>query len=265
MITPLFTAALEAILHALDAPSAIDWRVYVSLLEVANICQGPDGSKAVHSKNKIRWAVEIGWIIQLSRDGPFTFQTLAEVLDTAETYALENLASDAAGRYLRKMGSEPQPPTPANTVPRFHDHPWLKASHRIRILSGGWSQEQAWNHFAATPPAFPPSHKCQRKIHATTCVKAWDDSWRQAGTSESVLKISSSDMTGRLAEFEKQLEPVLSSGCISEVFNLKDVVKCLTTGPSHFRMPVCECVVESFGNCLMYITGKQNWWYLFIL
>src|SRR5436309_1338387 len=55
------------------------------------------------------------------------------------------------------MVSEAPELAATGVVPPFHTHPWLKASHRIRILPGAWSRERAWTHFAAIVPAFPSS------------------------------------------------------------------------------------------------------------
>lgn len=228
-------AALQSILHVADARTPIESKIYKSLLELSKLCDAIKiGDQTC--QYKIRFAVEWAWVSHLrERD----FPALSEALDAGETYGLDCLSAFASSYYLEKMVSEAPELTATGIVPPFHAHPWLKTSHRIRILSGAWSQERAWTHFAATVPAFPPDHRCSRKSHATSCLQLWEREWRRAVSSPTVLAAPSAKLTLRTLKLEDELKPVFStSACISTAFKIKELLKHLDTGCSHFKNAV---------------------------
>jgi hypothetical protein len=183
-------AALKSILHVADARAPIESKIYISLLELSQLCD--DIKIGEHTcQYKIRFAVEWGWVSHLREH---SFPALAEALNAGETYGLESLSAFASLHYLGKMASEAPELTATGIVPPFHAHPWLKTRHQIRILSGAWSQERAWTHFVATIPAFPPDHPCPKKSHATSCVLSWEREWRRAVSSPTVLATPSADL-----------------------------------------------------------------------
>ncbi|KAJ7914983.1 hypothetical protein B0H13DRAFT_2317520 [Mycena leptocephala] len=163
----------------------------------------------------------------------------SEALNAGETYGLESLSAFASLHYLRKVASEAPELTATGIVPPFHAHPWLKTSHRIRILSGAWSQERAWTHFAATVPAFPPDHPCPKRSHATSCVLSWEREWRRAVSSPTVLATPSADLALRTLKLEYELKPAFeASSCISAAFKIKELLGQLYASSSHFKNAV---------------------------
>jgi hypothetical protein len=228
-------AALKSILHVADARTPIESKIYISLLELSKLC---DAIKiGDHTcQYKIRFAVEWGWVSHLhERD----FPALAETLDAGETYDLDFLSAFASSYYLEKMVSEAPELTATGIVPLFHTHPWLKASHRIRIISGARSRERAWTHFAAIVPAFPPDHRCSRKNNASSCVPLWEREWRRAVSSPTVLSAPLANLTLRTLKLEDELKPAFSaSACISAAFKVKEPLEHLDVGSSHFANAV---------------------------
>ncbi|KAJ6554741.1 hypothetical protein B0H19DRAFT_152200 [Mycena capillaripes] len=231
-ITPLLLAALKSILHAVDAQPAIDSKIYISLLELSKLCDAIKIGDDTY-QYKIRFAVEWGWVSHLSgRD----FPALTEALNAAETYGLGFLSCFASSYYLDKMVGDAPELTAPGVVPPFHTHPWLKTSHRLRILSGAWSRERAWTHFADTVPAFPIDHRCSKKNHTTYCVQLWEREWRRAVSSSTVLTVPSVNLTLRRLNLEDELKPVFAkSACISAAFKVEELLEHLNTGSSHFE------------------------------
>ncbi|KAJ6502808.1 hypothetical protein C8R47DRAFT_1210861 [Mycena vitilis] len=236
-IAPILTAVLEGIVHSADARFAIDWKIYVSLLELSKLCGAIESEDSHSYEYHIRVVVEWGWVGHLADR---TYRELADALEAGESYGLNSLVAFASFHYLVKMTRDaPVLEGPPVLSPPFRDHPWLKPHQRLRILSGAWSQERAWTNFAGTVPKFQmPDHSCWPP---TSCLQLWDTEWRRAATSPKVLSVSSGDLIRRKFEFQQELKPLFAtSKCISGAFNLKRILAALETGSCHFVEPVLD-------------------------
>ncbi|KAJ7761242.1 hypothetical protein DFH07DRAFT_1059889 [Mycena maculata] len=238
-ITPLLLAAIKAIDHVLKAKPALDSQLYISLLELSSL----GGAIVLNAwrdyKSQIRSGVEWSWAHHLIRHSNIMdVEDISLALDTAEEHALPHMLAIGSQIYLSKMHRNPSPRIGIAIVPPFHDHPWLKTTHRLRILSGLWSLEHAWMDFAAAVPVFPPDHVCPKKNHAV-CVKRWEKEWRRAVTSPKVVAVPSASMTSRLLVLQKEIEPAFESPCILAGFKGAHCpTKAFPTGHKHFLDPV---------------------------
>ncbi|KAJ7737084.1 hypothetical protein B0H16DRAFT_108203 [Mycena metata] len=183
--------------------------------------------------------VQVGWISHLRDEG---FQTIAEALNVGEEYGLATLVAFGCYLYLQKMVKEEPKLPPGSMVPPFRDHPWLKSSHRLRILSGAWSQAQAWAHFAATVPHFPPTHRCPWSVslHPLKCVTRWEEAWREAVISAKVLAHPTTNLMARRSVLQEELESELQTPYLLAAFNQQELFERLETGHAHFRNGVLE-------------------------
>ncbi|KAJ6587634.1 hypothetical protein DFH09DRAFT_231017 [Mycena vulgaris] len=215
-ITPLLLAALHAILHVVDRDHPLDWKIYVSLLEFAPLCETVMTDTNLTYCSKIRSVVERHWVQSITLEQQFP--ALAATLDAAEKYALLDLLSLASITYLEKMASGDDTPTANGIFPPFLHHPWLKPSHRIRILSGSWSLERAWFEFTATVPTFPPGHVC-RSLNHGACKQRWTQQWERAVKSFNVVTVPLGQVSSRVTLFNLALAPAFTSPCISAAFS----------------------------------------------
>ncbi|KAJ7142668.1 hypothetical protein C8R44DRAFT_726002 [Mycena epipterygia] len=205
-IIPLFLAALKAIVHVIDTKPPLDRKIYISLLELSSLCETVtvDGRTC---KYKIDYGVEWCWIRPLHTER--SFSDLSETLDAAEKYELTSLLAFCSSCYLEKMAEDPPGPTADGITAPFHNHPWLKATHRLRILSGAWSLERAWVSFVEKVPEFPPDYHCPKKNHATVCVQRWEKEWHRAAPSPAVLAYPTGNICQKFLVLEKEIKSTL--------------------------------------------------------
>ncbi|KAJ7109553.1 hypothetical protein C8R43DRAFT_1139659 [Mycena crocata] len=244
-ITPLLMAALKAITYVIDPKPALDPKLYMLLLELAKLCGAVNVDNTYTTyKYKLEFAVEWAWITQLCVMGEF--KELSEVMDVGERYGLRLLLAYSCFYYSEKMDQGPDPKA-TGIIPPFRDHPWLKPAHRLRILSGAWSLQRAWDNFASTPPAFPPGHVCSRPNHEAACVKHWETIWRQAVSSPEVLGHPIGDT--RLVALEDAVELAFVQRCFRAAFGEHKQIDFFRTQPylhAHFLDPVLDCKLYSF-------------------
>ncbi|KAJ7024270.1 hypothetical protein C8F04DRAFT_163383 [Mycena alexandri] len=233
-ITPLFHAAVKAILHLLEPRPALTAELFASILALSNLCGDIRLPRApADFKTSIRHAVEIAWVRNHPEEA--TFMALAEVLDISTAYGLGYLASLTASRYLFQMVSALPERTAAGATPPFADHPWLKGEHRLRILAGAWSMEQSWQRTVATAPAFPAGHNCAGPKHERFCVPAWQGIWRGVVTSPQLLAVSSADWLNRSLVLKNLFQERLKGTvCLAAAFAPETLATSLTDPLPHF-------------------------------
>ncbi|KAF8135875.1 hypothetical protein K438DRAFT_2031199 [Mycena galopus ATCC 62051] len=235
-ITPLLLAALDAIVYVLGPQPALESKTSISLLELSKLCGTIHIDQELSFEYKIRSAVEWGWVAVCLHES--NLGRIAEVLDIGEAYKLQHLLAFGYASYLENMGSCAEEATAQGVHSPFQAQPWLKPVHRIRILSGLWSQERAWSHFAATIPSFPEDHRCSKMNHATSCVLQWGLAFRRAVNSPSVLAVPLGGFARRRLVLERELKPAFASTCISTAFNLEELLGGLGPGYRHFTAEV---------------------------
>ncbi|KAJ7141518.1 hypothetical protein C8R46DRAFT_1233646 [Mycena filopes] len=191
-VTPLFRAAISVILNLLKPQPALTMELSISALELSSLCDDmeipPD---ALNCKRRIRHAVQMAWLRQFPaaptfecRKNPIYLISAdrtggsVEIMDISAQYELNELAAVAASEYHSKMSDHTEP-TAIGTFPPLIGHTWLKNEHRMRILAGAWSMEQAWRRAIAKAPALP-ARGCGEGTHSRACVPIWQTIWKRS-------------------------------------------------------------------------------------
>ncbi|KAJ7142650.1 hypothetical protein C8R44DRAFT_974285 [Mycena epipterygia] len=232
-ITPLFLAALKAIVHVTNTKPALDSKIYISLLELSNLCETVMTKEGTY-KYEIQFGVEWCWIHHLNAQCPFP--ELCKALDAGEKYELIYLPAFCSAAYMEKMVEDASDLTADGVTAPFQNHPWLKATHRLRMLSGAWSLDREWAKLTANAPAFPPDYRCPKKNHATDCVQRWETEWYRAITSAKVLAHLTTTLHRRL-ELREEIKPAFESPCIAAAFKDCDPTQTLHR-VDHFKASV---------------------------
>ncbi|KAJ7513305.1 hypothetical protein B0H11DRAFT_2182486 [Mycena galericulata] len=226
-ITPLLLASLRAVVRIAETKVALEPRLAASILELRSLCDCECDPRYYTSAADIESAVEWGWISELDDDQ--TYENLAEAMDFGEDNELSNLTAHAAAIYLEKISDDPAPAMgPFDARFTFQEHEFLRSSHRLRILSGAWSLEQAWTRISSKMPPFPETHVCVKPrreptylspVRKTDCVSEWGTDWKAALASPAVSELSCGNISKKLLALQEQLQPAFEAGCGKKAFS----------------------------------------------